>query len=254
MLGDGGILEIHNLPLDTPFQPVVTITHAGVEQETVGPPMHKYQPAIELDMKVYESTAEKPAWTCGLRKITVEPVVIKGELRLQVTEVVGGFNPTDRAWAGQNGVTLTIPLPRNAQNVQLGQGLAESNPKIISGSVPTITRGRAMQPGSTAYEFGYQLPVKNGAAEISFAVPAMTGLFAVYVPQSFKVDQAVGVKVSAASGKSGVVGRTLLVGKGVKETVTVGLSNITPPVVVPVADAPVIDGKTTLDLKRPGEK
>jgi len=249
-VGDGGVVEIHDLPLEVPFQPVITVEHAGAPQELVGPPMHKFQPAIQLDMKVYETTTEKPVWTNGIRHVTAESVASHGTLTLRVTEMIGGFAAGDRTWTGDHNVTLTIPLPPNAQNVGLGQGLAEANPTLANG---TVTCGKPLLPGSTEYVFGYTVPVTNGAAELSFTPPADTKLFALYIPATFHVDKSVGLTVKDASGQVGSQGRKLVVGKDLKagQVVSVSLSGITPPP-APVAPTTLPDeGKTTLHLPQP---
>ena len=247
-IGDGGIVEIHDLPLDQPFLPVVTVMHAGVPQELLGPMMHKYQPAIEVHMPVYEVTAEKPAWTSGIRHVTVEPIVTKGVLALHVTEMMGAYVPGDRAWIGEHNKTLTIQLPPGAMDVQLGQGFAEANHTIANG---TITRGKPMLPGSMEYDFGYTLPVTNGSATLWFTTPAPTTLYAIYVPASFHVDQCDGVTAKTAGGQNGLAGRQLLVGKGLKagQVVTVTLSAIAPPP-PPPATVPG-DDRTDLHLPHP---
>lgn len=224
-IGDKGIVEIHDLPLDVAFQPVITVIHGGAEQQLVGPPMHKYQPAIELEMKVYELTAEKPAWTIGLRHVIAEPITVNGALTLHITEMIGGFNPADRAWTGQDGTTLTIELPAGARDVTFGPGLAEAGVQV-KGNI--ITRGKTMLPGSAQYVFGYTLPVVNGTASISLTAPADTTLFAFYMPETVKVEHTAGIAANAASGTHALEGRQLLKAKSVKagQVITVDLSNI----------------------------
>jgi hypothetical protein len=252
-VGDGGIVEIKDIPLDVPFQPVITIEHGGAQQELIGPPMHKFQPAVELHMDVFETTAEKPIWTTGIRHVAVETIMVKGAPVLRVTEMMGGFNPVDKAWLGEKNVTLAIQLPSNAQDVVLGQGLAEANPTIANG---TITRGRAMSPGSTEYDFGYMLPVTNGTATLTFTAVAPTTLFAIYMPATFHVEKCVGVETKDSSGKYGIAGRQLVVGKNLKpgQVVSVSVSGITAPVPLPVAATQPADEKTTLQLPRPAGK
>lgn len=250
-IADGGVVEIRDLPLDVPFQPVVTVEHAGCRQEMVGPPINKYQPAVEFDMKVYEATTEKPVWVSGIRHIIAVPVLTDGVVSLKVTEMMGCFNPGDRAWAGENNVTLSLPLPPNAQQVVLGQGLAEANPTITNAA---ITRGKSMLPGLTEYDFGYTVPVSKGAADLSFTLTADTKLFALYLPDQFHVDKCVGVVTSGNSNQTGLQGRQLLVGKGLKagQVVSVSLSGIEAPPPPPVATTQPVEDHTTLSLPRPG--
>ena len=80
-----------------------------------------------------------------------------------------------------------------------------------------------MLPESTAYVFGYSVPVKDGKATLTFVAPAKTSLFAVRLPTGAKVVKAEGVAPSKTKGNSGE-----LVGKDMKaESVsTVELSDI----------------------------
>ncbi|HUO09481.1 MAG TPA: hypothetical protein VM008_14325 [Phycisphaerae bacterium] len=250
-IGDDKQLELHDLPLDVPFQPIITVLHAGAQEELIGPPMHKFQPAVELDMPLYEVTAEKPAWTSGIHHVTVLPTMTNDVLALHVTDMMGGFNPTDRAWLGTNNVTLTLELPKNATNIQLGQGLAEANPTITG---TTITRGKPMLPGPTEYDCGYTLPVTAGKASLTFTLPADTTLFALYLPSDIHVDTCVGLTPSSSSGKAGLEGRQLLVGKHLNagQVITLDLSGITPPPAPPKATpAQPADEQTHLNLPRP---
>ncbi|MGN6369247.1 MAG: hypothetical protein ACTHN5_13380 [Phycisphaerae bacterium] len=231
-IGENNQFELDDLPLDAPFQPIITVLHAGAQEELIGPPMHKFQPAVELEMPLYETTTEKPAWTSGIRHVTLLPTLTNNTLALHVTDMLGGFNPSDRAWLGDNHVTLALQLPPNATHIELGQGLAEANPTITG---TTITRRKPMLPGPTEYDCGYTLPVTDGKASLAFTLPADTTLFALYLPASIHVDSSTGLTLSASSGKYGLEGRQLLVGKSLKagQTLTVDLSNISPPPAAP---------------------
>jgi hypothetical protein len=259
-----GTLELEKLPLDPPFQAVVTVTHGGVEQQLVGPPQHRYQPAIELEMPVFEATAEKPAWTVGLRHIQVESIKVEkpGQptgLALQVTEMIGVFNPSDRAWTGDvvdgGSRTLALPLAANATNVQFGPGLAEARAKVVNG---TLIRPKAMLPGSAQYVFGYTVPVIDGKATLAFAAPADTTLFALYVPGEVKVEAAAGLETGTAGGSHADEKRQLLKARVVKagQVLTVSLSNIQPPKPpATVTTPPELTNQTTdLNLPQPAPK
>jgi hypothetical protein len=253
-LDESGIIELHDLPLETPFQPVVTVTHAGAEEQMVGPPMHTYQPAVELDMKVYETTAEKPAWTIGIRQILAEPVTVNGGTVLRITEMIGGYNPLDRAWTGESTAdgtqTFALALPADAQNVQFGPGLAEAGGKVVAGKA---VRGKTMLPGINQYVLAYDIPVTDGKASISFVAPADTTLFAMYVPGDAKIDSHTGLDIGKAGGTNGEAARQLLKAKTVKAgtVLTVDLSavKVPPPPTTQATEPP--DQTTDLHLPRP---
>ena len=116
-------------------------------------------------------------------------LLTNGKLTLHVTEMMGGFNPTNLVWIGDHNITLTLHLPANAQNIVLGQGLAEANSTIAN--INTITRAQThVASGPTEYDFGYTLPVTDGTAHtLTFTLPADTTLFALYLPASFKIEK-----------------------------------------------------------------
>ena len=257
-VGEKGVIELHDLPLDVPFQPVVTVTHGGAEQQRVGAVIHKYQPAIEFDMPVYETTTDKPAWTIGLRGIEVAAVASPdGALVLRITDMIGAFNPADRAWTGEavgdTRQTLAIPLPDKATNVQYGPGMLEAGAKVIGN---TVVRGKTMVPGSTQYVFAYDIPVKDGKAVITFTTPTDTSLFALYVPSAWTVDKATGVEVAAAGGTHSTSGAKLLKAKALKAgtPVSVELSGIQPPPPPATQPGEMLDHSTDLSLPKPNQK
>jgi len=256
---DKGIIELHDLPLDVPFQPVITIVHDGAEQQRVGAVMHKYQPAIEFDMPVYEITTQKPAWTIGLRDIETQVVTAQGggtDLYVRFTDMIGGFNPEGRAWTGESvgGVrqTLAIALPAEAVNVQFGPGMAEAGPKVVN---HTVIRGKTMLPGSTEYMIAYDVPVKAGRARVTFTAPADTSLFALYVPGEWTVEKTEGLEGASAGGTHATGKSQLLKAKVVKagELLSVEFSGIKPP--PPPATKPAeADHTTDLHLPIPSGK
>ena len=252
-INDKGIIEIRDLPLEPAFQPVVTVLHAGSEQQIVGPPMNKYQAAIELDMPVFETTAEKPAWTIGLRTVETEVTTVNGATVLRLTELVGGFNPTNRAWTGEgpDKRTLAVVLPAEARNVQFGPGLAEAGAKVVNG---TIVRGKTMLPGSTQYVFAYDLPVKDGRAAATFTAPAETSLFAFYLPNGIKFENPRGLSPGSASGTHATENKQLLLAKGIKagDVATVELTGIKAP--PPAVKPSILDQTSDLNLPVPATR
>lgn len=252
--GGGGQIEIHELPLDEPFQPVITVEHGGAQQQLVGPAMHKFQPMIELDMKVYEVTTEKPAWTIGIRSISTE-VVDLGVLGLglQFVDTLGCNNPADRAWVGEpanaahsDSRIFAIPLPAEARDVQFGPGMAEAGAKVVGHDA---VRGKTMLPGMAQYVLGYTVaPKSGGKVTVTFAAPADTGLFALYLPGDVKIESSDGLETSKASGTNGQQNRQLLVARSVTadKTLTVTISGLK---LVPKAE--LVPQTTDLNLPRP---
>jgi len=254
-----GVIELHDLPLDVPFQPVVTIIHGGAEQQRVGAAMHKYQPAIEFDMPVFETTDVKPGWTIGLRDVEAQAVPSESggsETYVRLTDMIGVFNPSDHAWTGEQvgdgRQTLAVALPANAGNVQFGPGMAEAGAKVVDGQV---VRGKTMLPGSAEYMFAYDVLVKDGKATVSFTSPADTTLFALYVPGDWKIINTTGLEIAAAGGAHAAGKAQLIKARSLKagSVVSIELGGIT---VLAAATRPAetVDHTTDLHLPQPPQK
>lgn len=236
-MNDKGQIELKDLPLDTAFQPVVTVVHGGAAQRAVGSAMHKYMPAIEFDMKVYDTTETKPEWTIGMRHVTLETVGDKEVTSLKVVEVIGGFNPLDKAWLGTattNDVreAFRIKLDTNAMDVLFGPGMLEAGATFSSGEV---LRPGPMLPGSSEYVLGYSIPVKAGKATLRLEAPAPVSLLAVYAPPGATVVQAKGIEVAKSQGTNANRGLQLLKVKNVAlgGVATIELENLQPKPVEP---------------------
>ena len=213
-----GVVELKDLPLEQAFQPVITVTHAGVAQRIVGPAVTKMQSAIEMDMKVFEVTETRPAWTIGMRYVTTEPQGLGKVSSLKVTETIGGFNPLDRAWVGtvnsaNEHELFSLTLPPGATDVVLGQGMLEAGAKVVAGK---LVRPGPLLPGANQFVFGYTIPVVDAKATLSFVAPADTTLFALYTPAGAPALTVEGLEQGKAQGPRGSSGSVLPQGRDVK--------------------------------------
>jgi hypothetical protein len=254
-VNEKGQIEIRDIPLDVAFQPVITIEHAGAQQQRVGPAMHKFQPMVELDMTVYENTAEKPDWLIGIRSVSAEIVDLGAiGLGMQFVDTLECINPADRAWTGEIAASstpgesriMTIPLPANARDVQFGPGMAEAGAKVVNNAA---VRGKSMLPGPARYVLGYTVASQSGGKlTVTFTAPADNGLFALYVPGDVNIDSAEGLDIGLAGGTNGQQNRRLLKARSVKagQTLTVTLSNLK---LVPKEEP--LPQTTDLNLPRP---
>jgi hypothetical protein len=225
-----GVVELRDLPLEQAFQPVVTVLHGGAPQRLVGGEVTKYQPAIEFEMKVYESTETRPDWTIGMRYVTMIPQGLGKVTSLKIEETIGGYNPLDRAWLGTENAAkereaFAVTLPADATDVVLGMGMLEAGAKMVDGK---LVRPGPMLPDSTAYVFGYTVPVKDGKATVSFVAPAKVSLLAVYAPAGAKAVKVEGLEAGKAQGGHGKPGDLMFKAKDVKAgaVATVELSDI----------------------------
>gem|GEM_PF-4561891 len=217
-LDDGVTVELDKLALSPAFQPIITVARDGAVQQMVGPALHPMQSKVELEMSVYEITSDKINWTMGMRHVTMMPMQTPTGVVLKVEELVGVYNPTDRAWTGDvqpdgERMTYGVQLPKEASDVLFGKGMLEAGAKVKNNM---IVRGTTMVPGASDLVYGYSLPVKDGKATLTLISPGDTGMLAVYVPGDFKVEKFSGVGEGKASGLHGASGRILYKAKDVK--------------------------------------
>lgn len=241
-VGEKGVVEVRDIPLNPAFQPVITVKHAGVAQQLVGPTMSPYLAAVELDMPVYELASAMPAWNIPMRKLTL--LVQKSEqgvVALRVIEMLATKNPTDRAWAGPSSgdaerETLRVVLPDGASDVVFGQGLLEAGAVVRNGAV---SKPGVLLPGMAVHRFLYTLPVKDGKATVKIHAPADTSLLAVDVPEGAQVVRKELLAPKATSGHDEVHAR-MYSGKGLKagQVAVLELANIAPPVEEKLPEGP----------------
>jgi hypothetical protein len=138
-------------------------------------------------MKVFEPTEETPAWSVAMQHMIVD--YKKDGTGATVTEMLSTNNPADRAWIGtkipgtagmpDTHVTLTLPLPPDADQVSLGGAFDEDSTHIVGGKLVT---GSALFPGRSEFRMTYTVPVKAGAVELPIVTPAAVGNLIVMVP------------------------------------------------------------------------
>ncbi len=170
-LSDKGEITIKDIPVGLPIQPLITIRHGGVEYKTSGNVMDARRREQTVEMNLFESSDQEPAWEVRMRHV----IVAATPQGLNVTEMISVFNPSDRSWTGKGGATLAITLPANATDVQSPNGLTPKDGKVIYAG--------AMQPGSAEFQFTYVVPAKDDAAEVSLLAPAPNGSLFVFLPE-----------------------------------------------------------------------
>jgi len=72
-----------------------------------------------------------------------------------------------------------VPLPPNADQVELGGSFDEDASKIIDGKLVT---GGALFPGRSEYRITYTVPAKDGNLELPVTTPAAVENLIVFVP------------------------------------------------------------------------
>lgn len=200
MLDAAGTVTINNIPLRVPCQVMVTITHNGLQQQALGKDMLAPEsPHLIIPMKVYEPTDQNPAWTINMRHVIVQWTA--GAPGVQVIEMLFVNNPSDRAWLGefqgkQGGgrVTMTLPLPTGAVNVQLAAGFDETATTIAK---DRIVNQAPLFPGQTEFRVLYILPAPGGKANLAITAPHDIEQMRVFVPADAVAVTATGLEGGA---------------------------------------------------------
>ena len=91
-----GAVVVEDLPVALGFQPRVSVRHGGAEYVVAGEAMDGVRADGKVDVTVYESTDQAPAWQVPMRHVIVHRVP-EG---LHVTEMLSINNPADHAWLG----------------------------------------------------------------------------------------------------------------------------------------------------------
>lgn len=236
-----GTVQIPDLPIMPPVQALVSVKHAGLLQQIVTPEINPSAPAQTLQMKVYETTETLPVWKVAMQHMIVHWDTEKNVVH--VIEMISTSTDGDRAWLGANAptgrITMIVPLPQGAQQVELGDGFTEQATHLVDGS---LVSGDALFPGRAEYRFSYFVPIVNGSARLSIAPPAAADNLIVFAPADGATIQATGLNggdvVDAGDGKVRMY-RAEHLAQGAP--VALSISNITAPAAeVPVAVAPVV--------------
>ncbi len=167
-----GVAVIDQVPLNPPFQANVMLTYAGAEYSGLTSAMDSLHPEGKVDVTVYESTTEAPAWRVGMRHLRMERT--EDGKGIFVWEMMAIENPSDKAWLGEaraDGarVTLSIPLPPGARDLQVGRDLHQCCSTLKDGKLVTT---QALLPAMTMAEFAYVVPLQQNKASVSIVAPA----------------------------------------------------------------------------------
>jgi hypothetical protein len=179
-----GVATISDIPVRVPCQPLVTVTFKGLRQQAVGPVLTPSSPTAAFDMKVYEGTEERPAYTVAMRHVIVKWA--ENAAGILVTEMLSVSNPADHAWIGDKREgegggrsTFGLPVPAGAQEVQLMGGFDEDSALVTKEG---IVSGSPLFPGQTRFQVGYAIPAHDGAVNLTITAPADVGQMMVFVP------------------------------------------------------------------------
>jgi hypothetical protein len=180
-LDSGGKVFVGGLPVMPPVEALISIKHGGILQQVLSPELNSDQPNQALQMKVFETTDERPDWSIAMQHLILQWK--EDGSGAQVTEMISASTPGDRAWLGAKGadqrLTMSIPLPPEADDVELGGSFDEDLTKIVDGRLVT---GSALFPGRSEFRITYTVPAKNGALELPIVAPEAVGNLIVFLP------------------------------------------------------------------------
>lgn len=180
-LNDAGAVTSNRVPLTGTVQPLITVTHAGVEYRAPANPMDGRRRHQKIELTVHDVTDQEPAWQLRMRHIIVK----NSAAGLAVTEMLSVQSPVDKTWLGKRAkaedkpVSMVIPLPAGAADVQFGAGFEASNTAVVEGK---LVHAGPIYPGNVEYQVQYTIAAKDGAAMVSLVAPAPTGNLLVFLP------------------------------------------------------------------------
>lgn len=196
-LDDQGATTFADLPLGMPFQPLVTIHHAGVEYQAAGEVMDHQHPGQEIEMYVYETTEQRPDWRILMRHIMVQPTV-EG---LHVAEMLSIENPADRSWIGPaddkgHRKTLLLPLPPGAIKARAANGEHDCCAVPVDGM---LADSMPLLPGVTQFQFEYFVPIADAAVDVTIQAPTDVQHTMLFVPDDGTTVRTTGLAAIGAS-------------------------------------------------------
>ena len=215
VLNADGEATFENLSVQSGALPVVMVEHAGMLFGALGVPMRPDAAEQTVNAPVFEVAAEMPEWRVAVRHVMVRRM----QQALYVTEVLSIESPGDRAWPGEpveagdsadaqgaigqlttGRVALTLPLPAGASHFNLGEGFFAPCTRIVNGKVLS---GMPIVPGTSQYQFSYVVPLTDGKAVLTLAVPTKVEKMMVMAPADAVEVSADGMEPSTTMGSHG---------------------------------------------------
>jgi hypothetical protein len=191
-LNADGTLELKGFDVRGGVQPIVTITHSGIAFSSGGEPMDADHLTQKVDVPIYETTEQAPAWSITMRHVIVQP----SPAGLDVMEMFSVQSKGDRAWIGKADAkgqrsTFTVALPAGLQDLKIGGSLDSNTVAVADGKL--ISR-QPMVPGDDRYEIEYTIPARDNKAVLSVTAPAAVGNMLVLVPDDGTTVDAAGMQ------------------------------------------------------------
>lgn len=197
-LDEHGVGELKNIPVLMAVRPVVRVKYSGVLYQDVGPSMDAEHREASVDVTVYQTTEEVPAWKVAMRHLAAS----RADGAMNVSETVVVENTGDKTWMGGAAdargqrTTIVLSLPEGADNVHLDSG--------FHGWCCTAVQARELHiqmplmPGKATYKFGYRVPVTGGRVSVCVGAAAPIDNAMFLVPDDGTQAEARGVESGGA--------------------------------------------------------
>jgi hypothetical protein len=192
LLDEHGAGELGDLPVVMGVVPLVRLEYKGLSYVERATPMDASHPNSAVEVKVYESTTQTPAWHIPMRHVMAKSF---GD-SVAVSEMVIVENPSDKTWVGRdppddkgNRPVVELTLPPNAKDVNLDAGF--HGWCCTSYADHQLTIKMPLMPGTAQFQFSYSVPASPGGTPLTFAAPVKVDQMMFLVPED-------GTKVSPA--------------------------------------------------------
>lgn len=189
VLDGHGVVVVRDLPVAMAVRPVVRIKHAGVLYQEVGPTMAADRANAAMEVTVYETSEETPAWRIVMRHVEAQ----RAPIGLIVSEMLMVDNPADRTWLGaapdaqSRRTTVSVRLPSGAADLQLASGFHGWCCTAYAEDVLRIQM--PLMPGRMTYKFVYRVPEPGGKADLRIAAPVATDQVVFMLPPEAKFGE-----------------------------------------------------------------
>lgn len=168
---EDGTYEFTDIPIVEGEAFLTLVKHSGVDyySEMI---LLSTEPDAVADITVHETTNDPSAIVVSSRGIILSGADPDTRL-VEVFEIVGVDNATDRSYVGTDGTVLQLPLPDGAAQITPQPGFDYGTPRLVNGTF--ITTG-AIQPGEQTALLAYSVPYSGDSTtiEIGTAMPTST--------------------------------------------------------------------------------
>ena len=180
-LDEHGVALLENLSLARPFQPVVTIEHAGASYEAVGEPMTPAEPTQKIEVSVYETTDQRPELKVQMRHVVAKAT----DEGLRVMDYLIVNNPGDRTWTGTVGAdgkpaAMWVPLPAGVKDIEMDGAFHSCCAVLKDGKLVSTA---PLMPGQSQFRIAYLVPGEGGKVSMTIEAPAPVGGMMLMVPE-----------------------------------------------------------------------